>query len=113
MASSNLQSLVRDLLQPLKDNPDALLIKILGQTNFYKLNGLLKSPLAKVFIPPSFDPAALIAGAVDKFEDLAPDFWDELETVLAGVISGDEEQTAKARKLLGGVVVDEDKNFTQ
>lgn len=104
MESSNLQSLVKDLLTPLKDNPDALIIKVLGQTNYYKLSGLLKSPVAKMFIPPAFDLANMIASAVDKFDDLAPEFWIELETMLAGVIAGDEEQTAKARRLLGGVM---------
>ena len=104
MVSSNLQNLVKDLLQPLKDNPDALLIKILGAPNYYKIMGILHSPIAKAYIPPGFDPSALIASAVDKLDDLPEDFWPDLEEMLLGVLQGDEEQTAKAKKLLGGVV---------
>ncbi len=103
MESSNLQNLVSDLLQPLKDNPDALLIKVLGPPNYYKLMGILHSPIAKAFIPDGFDPAALIASAVDKLDTLPEGFWPELEAMLLGVLQGDPEQTAKAKKLLGTI----------
>ncbi len=104
MESSNLQSLVAELLKPLKDNPEALLMKVLGPANYYKAMGVLHSPIAKAFIPKGFDPGVLIGGVIDKLDDLPAEFWADLEEMLLGVLQGDAEQTAKAKKLLGGVM---------
>jgi len=105
MEYSNLQNLITDLLAPLKNNPDALMLKVMGPVTYYKLMGLINSPLAKAFIPAAFDPATLIRAAVDKLDALPPTFWTDLEAMLSGVIAGDPEQTAKAKALLGGSLV--------
>jgi hypothetical protein len=106
MESSNLQKLVQEIAQPLKDNPDALLRKVLGTLNYYKVMGLINSPMVKAFLPKEFNPGALIGGALDKLDELGPEFWTEAEEMILGALSGDPGETARIKKVLG-VVVDE------
>lgn len=104
MESSNLQSLVTEILEPLRANPDGLLRKLLGDANYYKINGLIQSPIIKNILPIKLDPAQFIVGVVDKLETLPPEFWAELEIILMGVLQGDSESLAKAKTFFGVVV---------
>lgn len=104
MESSRLQSLVNEVLSPLKGDPEILLKKILGDANFIKMNALMYSPIIKNFLPPQFNPVSFVAALLDKLGNLAPEFWQELEAILLGVLQGDEEATAKAKKFFGVVV---------
>lgn len=107
MESSNLQRLVQEIAQPLRDNPDALLRKILGTLNYYKVMGLINSPMIKAFLPKEFNPGALIGGALDKLNNLGPEFWADLEGLIMGAIQGNPYDVARIKKVLG-VVVNED-----
>ena len=109
MESSRLQSLVNEILEPLQGDPQILLKRILGENNFIKLNALMYSPIVKSFLPPQFNPVQFVAALLDKLGSLSPEFWRELENILLGVLQGDEEATAKAKKFFG-VVMDADKN---
>jgi len=107
MESSNLQKLVQEIAQPLKDNPDALLKKVLGTLNYYKVMGLINSPMVKAFLPKEFNPGALIGGVLEKLDALGPEFWADAESMIMGALSGDPEETIRIKKILG-VVIDED-----
>lgn len=109
MESSRLQSLVNEILEPLQGDPQILLKRILGENNFIKLNALMYSGIIRNFLPPQFNPVSFVATLLDKLGNLAPEFWQEFETILLGVLQGDEEATAKAKKFFG-VVMDADKN---
>lgn len=104
MESSRLQSLVSEILEPLKGEPELLLKKFLGENNFIKLNALMYSPIVKSFLPSQFNPVQFVSTLLDKLCNLSPEFWRELENVLLGVLQGEPEAIAKAKKFFGVVV---------
>lgn len=109
MESSRLQNLVSDILEPLQGDPNILLKKFLGEKNLIKLNALLYSPIVKTLLPVPINPAQFVANLLDKLSNLPQEFWHELETILLGVLQGEPEATAKAKKFFG-VVMDENKH---
>ena len=104
MESSSLQSLLLDTLGPLEQNPNLLLMRVLGEKMFYKLYGLLNSPLLKSVLPVQINPEEFIVVLVGKLRDLPPEFWEDIEDTLRGVLDGDAAAYDKAKNFLGVVV---------
>lgn len=99
--NSNLQKLVLSLLQPIKEDPERLIVKQLKQDQmkmYYTAKGLL--PMVSKMLRMNLDPEQFILSLVDKLESLPNEKWNILEIYLIRVIQGDEEAINEIKKLL-------------
>jgi len=96
MPSSNLQTLVNEVVERIKTNPAALLQALMGQDK----KVLVLYRVAKQM----FDVDGIIKKELDKFTAKTPEQWLEFEDLILGVIDGDEESMNTVREFILGVV---------
>lgn len=103
MESSRLQTLVDNILEPIKADPEAFIKAQLspqGEKIYLGLKGLLALP----FAPVKIDPVNMINSLIQAIQNWPACNWSELELILRDYFNGDDSALIRVKNLFGVVV---------
>lgn len=97
--NNQIQKLIFSLLEPIKENPEQLIVKGLKPDQYkmyYTAKGLL--PMVSKMLRLDLDPEKMIRSLVFKLECLPEEKWNSLDSLIRRVLDGDNDAMEQIKK---------------